>query len=102
MAVQFVTYNDSTMQPGKFYSVKVNLDQASALVEENITSQTNLNNISLYETTGNINTEIKFFKEINTSYGIGHEEISASKLYLPNDKIQVRFNPPFTGVVIKK
>ncbi len=102
MAVQFVTYNDDTMQPGKFYSLRVNLDQATALIEETITTQTNLSNMTLYETTGNIMTELKFFKEINTSYGIGHEEVDVHKLYLPGDKIQVRFNPPFTGVVIKK
>lgn len=29
MAVQFLTYNDENMQPGKFYIVEANLDQAS-------------------------------------------------------------------------
>lgn len=36
MAIQFVTYNDQNMKPGKFYIPQVNSDLATALVEVNL------------------------------------------------------------------
>lgn len=35
MAIRMATFDDSTMEPGKFYLLHVNLDNANALVEVN-------------------------------------------------------------------
>lgn len=33
MAYQFVSYDDAPLQPGKFYTLRVNKDQATATIE---------------------------------------------------------------------
>lgn len=101
MAIQFVTYEDSLLESGKFYEVRVNKDLANAVVEIPIQTREDVVDISLYETEGNYNTPIRALQEINTSYGVGYMEVDINPMYLPNDRLQILFNPPFTGVIIK-
>lgn len=101
MAVQFVTYEDSTLQAGKFYEIRVNKDLASAVVEVPMQTMEDVVDMTLYETDGDYNTPIRALKKINTSFGEGHVPVDITPMYLPNNKIQIMFNPPFTGVIIK-
>ncbi|MGL5189305.1 MAG: hypothetical protein ACRC7S_06575 [Cetobacterium sp.] len=75
MAIQFITYDDSHMLPGKFYIPQVNMDLATALVEVNLnekpfqTIEFNFENKKYIETSipnGITLLDIKLFETIRS------------------------------------
>lgn len=101
MAIQFVTFDDDQLEPGKFYEVRVNRDNANAVIEVPMQSMEEVENLTLYTTDGDINTPIRALQKINTTEGVGHIPVDFTPMFLPGNKIQILFNPPFTGVIIK-
>lgn len=101
MSIQFVTFDDDYIESGKFYEVRVNKDLSNAVIEIPMQPMEDVVDITLYETDGDYNTPIRALKKINTSFGEGNVPVDITPMYLPNNKIQIMFNPPFTGVIIK-
>ena len=86
---------------GKYGLMRIYKDGATEMIPETAFEEFNVEDITIFETEGNYADVVKCFNKINTSKGIGHKQVIVEPIFMPDNKIQIMFSPPFSGLIIK-